>query len=821
MGGEKNGVCKDMEQVKASMVFAFPDAYELGMSHLGMRLIYETVNRQQDFLCERSFLPLDDMAAEMRSRNLPLFTWESKRPVRNFDVLGFTLQYELSYTNILRMLDLAGLPLTAAARRDWPVVIAGGPCAFNPEPLSDVIDLFVIGDGEEITLALLNLVAEVKAAGGGKEEFLRRALTLPGCYQPAHYRPRYDENGAFVALEGDGQAPLPVTKLVVADIDQAPFPAAPLIAQPKAVHDRSMLEIMRGCARGCRFCQAGILYRPVREKQVDTLLRQAAQQCAAGGYEDISLLSLSSADYSQIEPLMDLLLTAHAPQGCGISLPSLRVDAFSVDLAAKTAQVRKSGLTLAPEAGSQRLRDIINKGVTEDDLYSAAEAAFSQGYTGVKLYFMIGLPFETREDLLAIVDMCKKLLQIAKEHKPAAMNKPVRITLGVSNFVPKAHTPFQYCPQDTQAQLREKQEFLLEHIRPLRQVSVHYHDPRASLLEAAFARGDRRLAPVLRSAYALGCYMDGWSERFHFDLWQQAFAQHGLTIEQFAYQQYQPGQPLPWAHIDCGVDPQWFAREYAKAAAGITTEDCRRGGCNGCGVCDKLSVQNILAKPIAETSAPSASPLPRQNKNRRWRCRLLLGGPLIWQSHLEVLAAWEKALRRCNIPVAYSQGFNPHMQISWGPAHPVGVAGQSEYCDLYLWQAPETDWLQRLNETLPPGMQVDEAWEISLNEPALTVWLNRADYQMELPVGISREALLPAIEQLIRSASQIVERVGPKGRKEVDIRPAIIRLSATEDHLYYTLALDGGALAKPQELAACLLPSWQPAAVIRRLYHEE
>ncbi len=812
---------KDWRQVKATLAFAFPDSYELGMSHLGMRLIYETVNRCRDFVCERSFLPLDDMAAEMRRRNLPLFSWESKRPLADFDLLGFTLQYELSYTNILRMLDLAGLPLQAAERRDWPVVIAGGPCAFNPEPLAGMIDLFVIGDGEETVLHLLELAAQVKEDGGGKGEFLRRALALPGCYQPACYRPRYDENGVFAALEAEDGAPMPVRKQVLADIDAAPFPDAPLISQPKAVHDRSMLEIMRGCARGCRFCQAGILYRPVREKQVATLLRQAERQREAAGYEDISLLSLSSADYSQIEPLMDSLLAAHASHGCGISLPSLRVDAFSVDLAAKTAQVRKSGLTLAPEAGSQRLRDIINKGVRETDLYAAAAAAFSQGYMGIKLYFMIGLPFETNEDLLAIVDMCKKLLQIAREHKPAGVNKPVRITLGISNFVPKAHTPFQYCPQDTQEQLREKQAFLLEHIRPLRQVSVHYHDPKASLLEAVFARGDRRLAPVLLSAYRLGCYMDGWSEHFDFDLWRQAFAENGLTMEEFAYQSFCPGQALPWAHLDPGVDPAWLAREYERAAAGVLTEDCRRGGCNGCGVCDRLSVQNVLARPVEKMAGAVTASWPPREKKRRWRCRLLLDGPLIWQSHLEVLAAWEKALRRCDTPVAYSQGFNPHMLISWGPAHPVGVAGQCEYCDLYLWQAPSEDWLPRLNETLPPGLQVTEAWEVPLNGPALTAWLNRADYQMELPAGAGGVDLQPAIESFSRSSSQIVVRTGPKGRKEADIRPAVSRLSATGTHLHYTLALDGGALAKPQELAACLLPSWRPAGVTRRLYHED
>ncbi len=414
-GGEYHSVVKDWFQVQAKMAFLFPDTYEIGMSHLGLRLLYEAVNRQPAFLLERAFAPQADLEAQLRQRGLPLFAWESRRPLADFDVLGFTLQYELSYTNILNMLDLAGLPVTRAAREDWPLVIAGGPCAYNPEPLADFIDLFVIGEGEEVLLDLLAAVAQVRAAGGGKQDLFALLRGRRGIYIPGDYTIAYGSRGQVVDFQAHNGAPAAIEKCLLPELDDAPFPIDGILPHTRVVHDRLMLEVMRGCCRGCRFCQAGIIYRPVREKSLAVLTDQARRSLAATGYDEVGLISLSSADYTQIQELTQALLTEHGPNRVGVSLPSLRADAFSVDLAGQVQRVRKSGLTFAPEAGSQRLRDSINKGVEEEDIMTAVAAAFSQGWDSVKLYFMIGLPGETEADIAGIAEICRRIVRCAKE----------------------------------------------------------------------------------------------------------------------------------------------------------------------------------------------------------------------------------------------------------------------------------------------------------------------------------------------------------------------------------------------------------------------
>ncbi|MCL2817734.1 MAG: TIGR03960 family B12-binding radical SAM protein, partial [Clostridiales bacterium] len=514
IGGEYNSVVKDWEKTAVKMAFLFPETYEIGMSHLGLRLLYHAVNREENFLMERSFAPLPDMEAEMRSLGMPLFSWESRRPLRDFDVLGFTLQYELTYTNVLNMLDLAQLPLLSAERRGWPVVIAGGPAAYNPEPLADFIDLFVIGEGEEALPELLALLAEVKDGGGSKEDFLRQALQIEGVYVPAYYEVDYAPDGLIAAVRPLFPAPAVVRKRLVKDIEKAPFPEKGLLPHTRAVHDRAMLEIMRGCTRGCRFCQAGVIYRPVREKSLELLLQQAEKNLRSTGYDELGLMSLSSADYSGIEPLTDRLLQTYGPCGVGVSLPSLRADAFSVGLAEKVQRVRKSGLTFAPEAGTQRMRDLINKGVNEEEILQAVTAAAARGWTSVKLYFMIGLPQETAEDISGIAGLTGRLLHAMRRAKPPEIKKPLKITLGAATFVPKSHTPFQWQGQDTKEQIREKQALLLQAVRPMKAVTLNYHDVDASHLEAVFARGDRRLGAALLSAWRKGCRFDGSRERF-------------------------------------------------------------------------------------------------------------------------------------------------------------------------------------------------------------------------------------------------------------------------------------------------------------------
>lgn len=805
VGGEYNMILKDWDAAPVKMCFAFPDTYEIGMSHLGLRLLYDTTNNHSPHLCERAFMPLDDMAALLKANHIPLFSWESHHSLADFDIVGFTLQYELSYSNILSMLDLAGIPVLAADRSENdPLIIAGGPCVYNPEPLADFIDFFVIGEGEEMNLEVYDLVAKMKASSSGKDEILLAVKDIPGVYVPSLYTDSYKADGRFDKLSAHDNAPETVKKRILTDMDSAPFPDKPLLPSVKPVHDRIMLELMRGCTHGCRFCQAGIIYRPVREKTTAQLVKQAAAQVDNSGYDDISLLSLSSADYTDIIPLMENLLSAHSGCGVGISLPSLRVDAMSVGLAARTQEVRKSGITLAPEAGSQHLRDIINKGVTEEDILKAAAAAFSQGYTSIKLYFMIGLPYEENADITAIGELCRKILQLAKQHKPAEIKKPIKITLGVSSFVPKPHTPFQWFGQDSIEKLRAKQQLLRETIRPMRQVTVHFHDPEVSFLEAAFARGDRRLGKALLLAWQKGCHMDGWSECFHFDRWQEAFAECGLSMSDYACRQYAYGEPLPWQHIDCGIRMDWLWNECIKAGRAQLTPDCHYGQCSGCGVCDKQ--WHCAYAPKTEIKmAPRRQIRELPQQLYKYRLRLAVRGRMIWLSHLDLLGTVERAFRRSGLPVAFSQGFNPHMQISWGPAHPVGLASDSEYLDIIFTEQLPADWCELLNQQLPEGVKLLSARQIDMNAKALMAIINYMDYRLQFtdPDG----AILEQNFHLLCGASSwLIERISPKGKKTVDIRPSLVKLSLDGDQVHYSVQLDKGSVPKPWEISKILLP---------------
>lgn len=591
-GGEWNSTVKDWNNIDVKIAFAFPDVYEVGMSHLGLQILYHVVNRREDALMERVFSPWGDMEELLRKHNLPLYSLESRRPLGDFDIIAFTLQYEMSFTNILNMLDLAGLPLRAADRhgKDHPLVIAGGPCAFNPEPLADFIDLFVIGEGEEIIGEIIEIYKNSR--GGSKDDLLRQLAGLKGIYVPSLYSVKYSPDGKVLWVEPrEGAAPR-VVKRVVADLDRAPFPDKPIVPYMGVVHDRIMLEVLRGCTRGCRFCQAGVIYRPVREKSPDILVRQAEELVNNTGYDEISLTSLSTADYSGVRPVVTGLLDRLSSRGVGVSLPSLRVDAFSVELAKEVQRVRRSSLTFAPEAGSQRLRDVINKGVTGENLIDAVTAAFSSGWHAVKLYFMIGLPTETDEDLDGIADLAVKVLQAGL--KCNVSRGRLKVTVSASSFVPKSHTAFQWEPQDTLDELKRKQSYLKERLKAQRKISFNWHDPRTSFLEAVLARGDRRLGAALERAWQLGARFDGWSECFRYEYWRQAFRETGLEPEFYAYRRYRYEDVLPWEHIEAGVAKKYLVREHQRAMQGLATPDCRAGKCPGCGLCPSLEVEPQL-----------------------------------------------------------------------------------------------------------------------------------------------------------------------------------------------------------------------------------
>lgn len=595
VGGEYNAIKKDLSKVRVKMAMAFPDVYEVGMSHLGSKILYHVVNGIDGVAMERVFAPWVDMEAVLKANDIPLVSLESQIPLCEFDIVGFSLQYELSFSNVINMLALGQVPLLAKDRGPSdPFVIAGGPNAFNPEPLADFMDAVVIGDGEEIVVQIIAAYDRWRSSGSqDRRELLLDLVKLDGVYVPSFYQDQYDEHGHFAGIiKLEERAPSCVRRSLIPDLDRAPFPTSPIVPFTEVIHDRVMLELFRGCSRGCRFCQAGVLYRPVRERSLEQLMETAEQAVRATGYNDISLTSLSTMDYSQVEKLVDGLLAKFSCEGVGLSLPSLRVDSFSVALANKVQQVRKTGLTLAPEAGSQRLRDVINKNVTEEELITAVKGAFASGWNSVKLYFMLGLPTETDADLEGIANLAQKVVDTYRSLN-LKRRQGLRVTVSVSTFVPKPHTPFQWEPQVELEEVRRRQQYLKSKIKS-RMIDYNYHDPQTSFLEAVFAKGDRRLAKTLVRAWELGCRFDGWSEHFRPDAWKQALDETGIDPHAYANRPLGKSDPLPWDHLDSGVTKEWLWEERERAYAGLTTEDCREGNCSNCGVCLGYGVTPIV-----------------------------------------------------------------------------------------------------------------------------------------------------------------------------------------------------------------------------------
>lgn len=592
-GNEWNVIRKDWSKVSCTVALSMPDVYEVGMSNLGLKILYEVLNRRDDTAAERVYAPWVDMEAAMRERQLPLFSLETFTEIRRFDFLGFSLQYEMIYTNVLNMLDLAGISLRAAERtEDMPFVVGGGPCVYNVEPVADFFDLFVIGEAEEALNELVTAFIRWKEEGRveGRKGFLRRAAAIEGIYVPSFYAPRYAADGRYeglTALEPTARAI--IYKRVVQDFDAVPAMEKPVVPYLDIVHNRIMLELFRGCTRGCRFCQAGIAYRPVRERSSERLRTLARRLVDATGYDEMSLTSLSSADYSCLGDLVDKLMADFAGEKVSFSLPSLRIDSFSIELAHKMQQVRKSGLTFAPEAGTQRMRDVINKGVTEENLLSAVGAAYRQGWKQVKLYFMMGLPTETDEDIIGIADLAKKVVDLYTEIKG---RRGVKVTVSVSCFVPKAYTPFQWFGQETLAEFERKQQLLKDHIRD-RSIHYNYHDARVSLLEGVLARGDRRLSAVIEEAWRRGAKFDGWSDQFREEAWREAFSVCGIDPAFYNARTRDFSEALPWEHTSPGVSRAFLTAEWKKAMAAALTPDCRRGDCTGCGVCPRLGVHIV------------------------------------------------------------------------------------------------------------------------------------------------------------------------------------------------------------------------------------
>lgn len=582
VGGEMNSIIKKKEEVDVRFAFCFPDTYEIGMSHLGLKILYGAINEVPYFWCERVFAPWIDMEALMIEQGLPLYALESGDPVRDFDFIGFTLQYELSYTNVLNMLKLAGIPLKSSERTGlFHIVVGGGPCVCNPEPLADFFDLFFLGDGEEVDVAVMELYRRCKAEQKSRQEFLELAAQIEGVYVPSLYEVSYQDDGTIKACIPKNGAPERVKKCVIRDMDKAYYPSTFVVPLIDVVHNRVSEEVLRGCIRGCRFCQAGFLYRPFREKSIDVIDAQCQALCASTGYDEISLSSLSTSDYSQLNELLDRLHTWTEKEKVSVSLPSLRVDGFSPELMERINSVRKSGLTFAPEAGSQRMRDVINKNVEEEQLLHTVNVAFTEGWNRIKLYFMIGLPTETPEDVQAILTLGKKVVDTFYNNPNRSKGKGVEVTLSAAAFVPKPFTPFQWFAQDTMETLHDKQRILKGNI-PSKRLTVNYHGAQTSFLEAVFARGDRRLAPVLELAVERGIHFDGWDICFNFEQWMSVFQDLEVDPAFYANRHREFDEIFPWDHLDYGIRKEFLIEECRRAYRGETTPNCREK-CAGCG----------------------------------------------------------------------------------------------------------------------------------------------------------------------------------------------------------------------------------------------
>lgn len=794
-GGEYGEIVKDKSAVKARFAFCFPDSYEIGMSNLGVRILYGVLNEDDRVWCERAYDPWVDMQEAMKQNGIPLCAQESGDPLSAFDFVGFTLQYEMCYTNVLNMLELAHIPLETKDRgENDPIIIGGGPCSYNPEPLADFFDLFDIGEGEELLPAIVDLYIRMKEDGSyTREGFLHEAVrSIPGVYVPAFYDVTYHDDGTIAAITPRfSDIPRSVQKQIIKDLDKTYYPDKVVLPYIETVHDRIMLEVYRGCIRGCRFCQAGMIYRPVREKTPEVLNRQAKALYDSTGYEEISLSSLSISDYTQLEPLCEKLLSWTDDNMVSLSLPSLRADSFSKELMDRIDSVRSSSLTFAPEAGTQRLRDVINKNVREEDVLRSVNVAFDAGKNAVKLYFMNGLPTETEEDLLGIAELASKVVDAFYQNPNHNRSRKVQVTVSVACFVPKPFTPFQWEAQDTIERLAEKQEFLKQAITN-RHVHYQYHDAKVSRVEAILAKGDRRLCRVIKLASEKGFRFDAWTEYFDYDRWMELFAEAGLDPSFYANRKIDPDEILPWDVIDCGVSKEFFKREREKAYQGITTPNCREK-CSACGA-NKLGGVRAVCPGCDKGDTPKEEPLPAPVPSpwekiepfRTYRIKFRKVGSLQYISHLDLQRTLLRVLVRAKIPVWYTQGFNPHPKIIFGLPLSVGTESLTEFIDLRVDRdIPPDEIKERLNRELTDEMQVSEVYE----SPTPFREIAYASYEIVLNLKNPSDALADDLKKLFTKGPLFVTKKTKSGEKQIDLVPLVKKIDVVSDDSSIRLSL--------------------------------